>query len=202
MNLKFDLSQLNELDPKDVSRWPLPIKVIVILLLCAGVLFAGFWFDTRNQVDKLERVQKQEQKLKDEFRKKQHKAANLEDYKAQMVEMQASFGTMLRQLPSETEVAELLSDISQTGLSDGLEFELFKPRKEKPEDFYAVLPIQLKVVGSYHEFGNFVSDVAALPRIVTLHDFSIKMKGKNRDKGDLVMEATARTYRYLNEEEQ
>ena len=136
------------------------------------------------------------------FTGKAHQAANLPAYRAQMEEMKRSFGTMLRQLPSKTEVAELLVDISQTGLESGLEFELFKPEKEKPAEFYAELPIKIKVTGRYHQFGQFVSDVAALSRIVTLHDFTIaplKVQGKEPDA--LTMEVTAKTYRYLEEGE-
>lgn len=198
-----DLSEINNIDFEDVSKWPLAIKVIAIILICVAVLASGLWFDSRNQLDKLAKVEKQEKKLKKEFKFKQNKAVNLEDYKRQMVLMKQSFGTMLRQLPSETEVAELLTDISQTGLGNGLEFELFKPQSETPVEFYAELPIQIKVVGSYHEFGNFVSAVAALPRIVTLHNLTISQKNKNNKKdGLLVMEATAKTYRYLDEDRQ
>jgi len=199
MNLNFDLSDLNNIDFNDVAKWPLFLKVIAIILLCAAVVGAGLWFDTRNQLDVLEKAGKKEQDLKSVFAKKQNKAANLDDYKAQMDEMKKSFGTMLRQLPGETEVEALLVDVSQTGLANGLEFELFKPGNETPAEFYAELPIQIKVVGNYHDFGRFVSDVAALPRIVTLHDFSIK-SAKAKGQGGLIMEATAKTYRYLDEE--
>jgi type IV pilus assembly protein PilO len=162
------------------------------------LLFAGYWFDTRDQLAELDRHERKEKQLKDTFKAKVNKAANLEAYKQQMVEMEQSFGAMLKQLPSRTEVAELLVDISQTGLASGLEFELFKPQGEVPLEFYAELPIQLRVIGEYHEFGNFVSGVAALPRIVTLHDFSISPQ---KEGGKLVMEAKAKTYRYLDEDE-
>lgn len=200
MNLKFDLSDLSNIDFNDVARWPMFLKVIVIILLCGAVLGAGIWFDTRNQLDILEKSVKKEQELKKTFVTKQNKAANLADYRAQMDDMKRSFGTMLRQLPGETEVEALLVDISQTGLANGLEFELFKPGNESPAEFYAELPIQIKVLGNYHDFGRFVSDVAALPRIVTLHDFSIKPQARSKGQGGLVMEATAKTYRYLDEE--
>jgi type IV pilus assembly protein PilO len=191
------LNELNELDYQDMGNWPLPAKVIAIVLLCVVILFAGYWFDTKDQQAEIERLEKKEQKLKKKFKTNASKAANLELYKQQMADMQQSFGAMLKQLPSKTEVADLLVDISQTGLASGLEFELFKPTAEIPLEFYAELPIRLRVTGQYHEFGNFVSGVAALPRIVTLHNFSIKpAKG-----GKLVMEATAKTYRYLDEEE-
>jgi type IV pilus assembly protein PilO len=191
------LSELNELDFQDMGNWPLPAKAMAIAFLCVLILFAGYWFDTKDQQAEIERLEQKERKLKQDFKTNARKAANLELYKQQMADMQQSFGAMLKQLPSKTEVAELLVDISQTGLASGLEFELFQPTAEVPLEFYAELPIKLRVTGQYHEFGNFVSGVAALPRIVTLHDFSISP----RKDGKLVMEATAKTYRYLDEEE-
>jgi type IV pilus assembly protein PilO len=201
MNLAELKEQLQNLDIKDVGNWPVVIKGGAIAIICAIVLAAGIWFDTRSQYDELEQARKKEVTLKADFVAKQHKAANLAIYKQQMEEMKRSFGTMLRQLPSKTEIAELLVDISQTGLNNGLEFELFKPEAEVPEDFYAVLPIKIKVTGDYHEFGKFVSDVAVLPRIVTLHDINItpSKDDKNNDGSHLVMEVTAKTYRYLEE---
>jgi type IV pilus assembly protein PilO len=210
MNLNFDLSQLRDIDFNDVARWPRPVKAAAIVLLSVAVLGAGLWLDTKKQFETLEKTRQQEKTLKEEFLVKQAKAANLDAYKAQMEEMRRSFGTMLRQLPSRTEVAELLVDVSQTGLQSGLEFELFKPEAERPADFYAELPIRMKVTGSYHEFGRFVSDIAALSRIVTLQDFTVGLRqaGSGRDSktarsvdDPLVMEVTARTYRYLEDEE-
>lgn len=206
MNLNVDLSQLRNIDFNDVARWPKAVKVIAIVLLSAAVLGSGVWFDTRPQLEQMEKTRQKEKGLKEQFVTKQAKAANLDAYKAQMEEMRRSFGTMLRQLPSRTEVAELLVDVSQTGLQNGLEFELFKPEGERPADFYAELPIKIKVAGSYHEFGRFVSDVAALPRIVTLEDFTIgaassKDKNSKAPSDALMMEVTARTYRYLEGEE-
>ena len=202
MNLAEIKDQLQNLDIKDVGNWPFVIKLGAIIIICAIVLAAGVWFDTRNQYDELQQARKTEESLKADFSVKAHKAANLAVYKQQMEEMKRSFGTMLRQLPSKTEIAELLVDISQTGLSNGLEFELFKPEAEVPEDFYAVLPIKVKVTGDYHEFGKFVSDVAVLPRIVTLHDVNITpVKDDKKNNGNhLVMELTAKTYRYIEEE--
>lgn len=208
MKLKLNLNlaelkeQLQNLDVKDVGNWPIVIKGGAIAILCALVLAAGFWFDTRNQLDELEQARKKEDTLKIDFSEKQHKAANLVVYEQQMEEMKRSFGTMLRQLPSKTEIAELLVDISQTGLTNGLEFELFKPEAENPADFYAVLPIQIKVTGDYHEFGKFVSDVAVLPRIVTLHDINIAPIKDSKNGNKLMMEVTAKTYRYIEEDGQ
>lgn len=206
MNLNIDFSELRNIDFNDVARWPKAIKVAAVVLLSAAVIGAGFWFDTRAQMTSLEQTRNKEDTLKREFLQKQNKAASLDAYLEQMEEMQVSFGAMLRQLPSQTEVAELLVDISQTGVENGLDFELFRPESERPADFYAELPIRIKVVGGYHEFGNFVSDVAALPRIVTLQDFSVTpvSQGRNSDNGQsgkLIMEVTARTYRYLDDGE-
>ena len=201
MNLAELKEQLQNLDFKDVGNWPVVIKGGAIAIICAIVLVAGFWFHIRHQLDELDQAHKKEDSLKSDFVAKQHLAANLGTYERQLEEMKRSFGTMLRQLPSKTEIAELLVDISQTGLNNGLEFELFKPEAEVPEDFYAVLPIKIKVTGDYHEFGKFVSDVAVLPRIVTLHDINIapSKDDKTIDGNHLVMELTAKTYRYLEE---
>ena len=195
----MDLSDLNNLDLSNIGSWPVAAKAIAIVVLCAAVLGAGYYFDTQHQLKDLREVERKEAKLKQEFETKQAKAANLEAYRQQMKEMQESFGTMLRQLPSKTEVADLLVDITQTGLASGLEFELFRPRGEIPKEFYAELPITLSVKGGYHEFGEFVGGIAALPRIVTLHDISIS--GSTGAEADLKMEATAKTYRYLDEDE-
>ncbi len=195
MNISSDFKNL---DLTEVGDWPVSVKVFMIILLCIAILGAGIWFNTMSQLETLERAQKTEQDLKRKFEIKQHKAANLEAYKQQLVDMKRSFGSMLRQLPGKTEVAELLVDISQVGLTNGLEFELFKPEKERPIDFYAELPIKISVKGSYHQFGKFASDVVALPRIVTLHDIEIS---RQSDKDtDLLMRATAKTFRYVDEE--
>ncbi|MBN4078611.1 type 4a pilus biogenesis protein PilO [Gammaproteobacteria bacterium AH-315-C21] len=188
-------SDLADLDFSDVAGWPTVAKVIAIIAVCAAVLGAGYWFDTQHQLAELGRAKAKEPELKQAFEVKQNKAANLDAYRAQKVEMEQSFGAMLRQLPSKTEVAELLVDISQAGIANGLDFELFKPADEVPIEFYEELPIKIRVTGSYHEFGQFVSDVAALPRIVTLDNFSIKGSGDN-----LAMEVTAKTYRYIDDQ--
>jgi len=198
--MELDFSQLKGLEFNNIGNWPPVAKGAIIAVLCIAVLFAGYWFDTQEQWAELNRAEQQEIKLKHAFETKQARAANLDAYKQQMVDMKESFGTMLRQLPSKTEVADLLVDITQTGLASGLHFELFKPGDEIPKDFYAELPIKIKVTGGYHNFGQFVSGVVSLPRIVTLHDIQISMeKGSKSDS--LVMEATAKTYRYLDEEE-
>lgn len=200
MNIGEEIKKLEKIDPNNIASWPLFIKGIVILLIIAVIGGAGFWFDTLKQWNQLEQVRAKEVELKTTFQTKQAKASRLDAYKKQMDDMQRVFGEMLRQLPGKTEVAGLLVDVSQVGLASGLEFELFKPEAERPIEFYSELPIKLKVIGTYHEFGNFVSGVAALPRIVTLHNFTI-LQEKGQGEGKLVMEATAKTYRYLDDEE-
>lgn len=190
------LSELNNLDFNNVASWPMPAKTGAIVLVCLLALGAGYWFDTQHQLEALKAAEAKEQELKQSFEFKSRKAANLEAYKQQMEEMKASFGALLRQLPSKAEVADLLVDISQTGLASGLEFELFSPKGEAAKEFYAELPIAIRVTGQYHQLGAFVSGVAALPRIVTLHDISISPAGAD---GKLVMNVTGKTYRYLDE---
>jgi type IV pilus assembly protein PilO len=193
----MDLAQLNELDLRNVASWPLPARAIVIAIIFAGVLGLGYWLDIKDQGMRLEKAEQKEQELRQALEVKAKKAANLQAYEQQLEEMRESFGAMLSQLPNKTEVAELLVDISQTGLASGLEFELFKPQSEIPKEFYAELPISIRVKGDYHEFGNFISGVAALPRIVTVHDVAIE---RSKEQG-LTMNILAKTYRYLDEEE-
>ena len=158
-----------------------------------------YYYVLKSQMPRLERAEADEQDLKQTFERKQRKAANFDAYKAQLEEMERSFGAMLRQLPGETEVENLLVDISQAGLASGLDEELFQPNPEIPRDFYAELPIKIRLSGSYHEFGSFVSAVAALPRIVTLHDIIITPEDPT-EYDQLSLEVTAKTYRYLDEE--
>lgn len=199
---------LNNLDFSNAGAWPFPVKIFSVFLVAAAVVFAGYWFDSKDQMQVLDNARNKEQDLKKEFESKQATAANLDEYKKQMEEMQRSFGTLLLQLPSKTEIAELLVDISRVGLESGLEFELFKPGDETIRDFYAEFPINLKIRGTYHQLANFASGVAALPRIVTLHNLKIeKEKSGGGKKGQvapdnmLIMDATANTYRYLDKEE-
>lgn len=197
-----DFSKL-DLDPNNIGNWPGPIKGIVILILCAALLGAGYWFDTKDQLVALESAQEKETELKRIFEIKQRKSANLEALREQLKDMKESFGNLLRLLPNKTEIEGLLVDISQSGLAAGLEFELFKPSAEQVADFYAIQPIAIRVTGTYHEFGNFISSVAALPRIVTQHDINMisKSGGTIGAKNELVMNMIAKTYRYLEEEE-
>lgn len=194
--MAFDLSELQNIDFENVGSWPPVVKGIAIVIVSVAVLGLGYWFDSKAQLEELDKIRAEESTLKNTFETKQAKAVNLGAYKMQMKEMEESFGTMLRQLPSQTEVADLLIDITQTGLASGLEFSLFRPQTESPQEFYSELPITLKVSGTYHQFGDFVSAIAALPRIVTLHNITIT--GEERE---LTMDATAKTYRYLDEDE-
>jgi type IV pilus assembly protein PilO len=191
---------INDLDVTNVARWPAAAKAVVILFLMGAVIFLGYWFHTKDQLAELAVAEDKEIGLKVIFETKAKQAVNLEAYEKQLEEMRESFGAMLRQLPNKTEVADLLVDVSQTGLASGLEFQLFQPRGEVPREFYAELPISIQVIGNYHEFGAFVSGVAALPRIVTVHDVSIDDGGKG-SAGLLRMTLTAKTYRYIDEEE-
>jgi len=201
------LDELNELDFNNIGDWPILVKAIVVLLLCVLIAVGGYYLLVEEQYINLESAERTERDLRSEFETKQAKAANLEAYRAQLAEMQETFGAMLRQLPNKTEVAALLVDVSQTGLASGLEFELFQPQNEQPREFYSELPIRLRVKGQYHEFGNFVSGLSSLPRIVTIFDVSIAGAGGQRGRGNdgpvsetLTMTATAKTYRYLDEE--
>jgi type IV pilus assembly protein PilO len=198
MNL---VEELQTLDWRDPGRWPLAVRagaVALCFLLVSAIATYIFVYD--EQVPELQKREDTEQQLRQEFKTKHAKAVNLEVYKQQLKDIERSFGALLRQLPGKTEVPNLLVDISQTGLSAGLEEKLFQPQAEQKKDFYAELPIKITLTGSYHQFGEFVSGIAALPRIVTLHD--IEIKSANRDAYDqLTLDITAKTYRYLDEEE-
>lgn len=194
------LSDLQNLDPNNMGGWPAPVKIALVALICLAVLGAGYYFDTKDQVQLLDNAKAEELRLRDTFSAKQRKAANLEPLKQQLALMKESFGNLLRLLPDRTEIEALLVDISQSGLASGLEFQLFKPEPEAPQEFYAIQPIKLRVTGQYHEFGAFISAVAALPRIVTQHDISVRALDP-KDPEKLVMEATAKTYRYLDDDE-
>lgn len=194
------LEQLKALDINDVGRWPAAFRYGLIGLIFLFVAIGGtYYFVYKDQVPVLEKVQQEEKTLKVGFEQKQQKAANLEEYKQQLAEIESSFGTMLRQLPGKTEVPSLLVDISQTGLAAGLAEELFQPVGEVRKEFYAELPIRIRLRGGYHALGEFVSEIAGLPRIVTLHDIEITKDAKS---DDLVLNVTAKTYRYLDDDEE
>ena len=194
------IDELQSLDVNDVGRWPFAFRSAVIAIVFAGVVGLGIYFTIiKDKRPQLQRATADEIELKTTFENKQRKAANYDAYKAQLSQIEQSFGTMLRQLPGETEIPSLIVDISQTGLAAGLQEKLFIPQAEIPKDFYAEKPIKIRLTGSYHEIGNFVSGIAALPRIVTLHDINITPE--NAESFDnLSMEVTAQTYRYLDED--
>jgi type IV pilus assembly protein PilO len=198
MNL---LEELQTLDPRDPGRWPLPVRAgavgLAFIVLAIALIYFFVWDEQRPE---LQQRENEEQSLRQEFHTKHAKAVNLELYKQQLKDIERSFGALLRQLPGKTEVPNLLVDISQTGLSSGLEEKLFQPQPEQKKDFYAELPIRIRLTGSYHQFGQFVSGIAALPRIVTLHDIDIKTDSKDA-YDQLSLELTAKTYRYLDEDE-
>jgi len=197
MNL---IEELQGLDVNDIGRWPLVFRAAVIALVFVVVLGLGiYWTIIEDRYPQLQRVQEEEQTLRVTFENKQRKAANYDAYRAQLSQMEQSFGTMLRQLPGETEIPSLIVDISQTGLAAGLQEKLFQPQAEIPRDFYAEKPITISLAGGYHEIANFVSGVAALPRIVTLHDINITPDDPN-NYDRLTLEVTAKTYRYIEEE--
>jgi len=200
------LEQLRNLDPNDPGRWPLGVRIGTVVLLFVLAAAAGYWyFVWKAKRPELLEARAKETELWGTLESKARKAANLQAYKDQLAEMEKSFGAMLRQLPNKTEVPNLLVDISQTGLAAGLEEKLFQPQGENRKDFYAELPITIRLTGNYHEMGNFASGIAALPRIVTLHDVEIVPAGRDaRDTGPggLTLNVTAKTYRYLDEEEQ
>jgi type IV pilus assembly protein PilO len=189
------LDELKNININDIAGWPIPIKIAGVAFVCVVILVAGYFAFIQGMLDNYDAAKKKEDGLRETYLSKKALAINLPAYKQQMEEMQQTFGSLLRQLPNSTEVPDLLVDITQAGLGRGLEFVLFKPEKEQPKEFYAELPISVEVRGSYHELAQFVSDVAALPRIVTFGDINIA-SGKG---SKLTMAAKARTYRYLEE---
>ncbi|NIN61209.1 MAG: type 4a pilus biogenesis protein PilO [Gammaproteobacteria bacterium] len=197
--MTFD--DLQNLDFENIGDWPFSIKAVAASLVIVAIVGAGYWFDVKAQREELAVAERKEVELMESLERKQKKAANLDALKVQLEEIKQSFGDMLKQLPNKTEVAALLVDISQTGLAAGLEFELFKPENEQPAEFYAELPIKISVIGDYHQLGEFISGVASLPRIVTTHDISISRKKTKEETQALQMQATAKTYRALDEEE-
>jgi len=194
------IEELQSLDANDVGRWPFVFRAAVIGIVFAIVVGAGVYYTIiEDKAPALERVQQEEVTLRDVFENKQRKAANYDAYKAQLAQMEQSFGTMLRQLPGETEIPSLIVDISQTGLAAGLKERLFQPRPEIPKDFYAEKPITISLSGGYHEIANFVSGIAALPRIVTLHNIAIAANNPEQ-YDELTLSVTAKTYRYIEED--
>ena len=193
----FRLEDVKNADINDPQSWPVSLKMLLIIIGAGAILFAGYYYIIKDQIEELERFQKKELSLKNTYLKKKELAINLPAYRVQMEEIKEKFGFLLQQLPNKTEVPELLIDITQAGLGEGLKFNLFDPGGRRVRDFYAELPIKIRVNGSYHEFGMFVSEIAALSRIVTINNLTIK---RQKGKG-LTMSAVVKTYNYLDEDE-
>ena len=203
------LNELRDLDFNDIGSAPVSVRYFILSALLLVILGIGYFLLVQNKIEQLERVQKKELALRSDFEYKQQKAANLEAYQAQLVEMRSLLETMFRQLPSKTEMDKLLVDISQAALAAGIDVQLFQPNAETKHDFYAERPISVRMIGDYHEFGEFVSGVASLPRVVilTMHDISLRRAtakdvGGKKNEGRLVLEGTVKTYRYIDDSEQ
>jgi len=195
------IEQFRHLNPKDPGLWPALPKLLALIVVLAALVAVGYVADWQGQMDELTAGAAQETKLKDEYKAKMGLAVNLDLYRQQLREINTSFGALLKQLPNKSQMDALLVDINQAGLGRGLQFELFKPAQhEIMKDFYAELPISIRVTGSYHDMGKFASDIAQLSRIVTLNDISIKPVS-DKDSSVLVMDTVAKTFRYLSEEE-
>ncbi len=194
------LNDFRNLNPRDVGAWPVIPRVVVLLGLFSAILVAGWWFVWNDELDALSARQQDEQKLKEEYVSKKMQVVNLDLYKQQLNDIDRSFGALLKQLPNKSEVEALLIEINQSGMGRGLQFDLFKPGPENVKDFYAELPINVRLTGNYHDFGAFAGDIGRLSRIVTLNNVSITTNPQAKD-GTLVMDAVTKTFRYLDEEE-
>jgi type IV pilus assembly protein PilO len=195
--MTMKLSELNDLDFNNAGNWPTVVKALAVLLVVAAVGTAGYWFDSKSLLEELDAAQRSEQQLRQKFIRKQKVLANIDAYRAQLDELSGMLATMLQQLPTRTEMPDLLEDISNKGKTNGLIFELFKPQNEQPRDFYAAKPIAIRAKANYHQFSAFVSAIAAMSRIVTLESATLS-SGKD---DNLLIEATLQTYRYLEEED-
>jgi len=190
-------ADFRNLDPKDPGQWPVAPRIALMLVVFVLLLAAAWWFDWREQIEQLEVKQQDEAKLKNEYLEKKKQAVNLDEHRKQLAEIDRSFGALLKQLPNKSEMESLLVDINQAGLGQGLQFELFRPGAEAVKDFYAEMPITIKVSGGYHDLGAFAGDVAKMPRIVLLGEIALAVEKDNR----MIMDGIATTYRYLDEEE-
>lgn len=205
MNFDIDID-FSDLSFENIGKWPTAVKAGTCVLAFILILTLGYWFDISQQLLVIDKAKHKETQLRKEFESKQRRAASLEAYKLQLVQIRKTFGDLLRQLPSKTEVPGLLEDITQIGVSSGLEFKLFDPKDEVKHDFYAELPVRITVTGDYHQLAHFVSRIAAMDRIVTLHDFNIEKEKNNKAENDalikrelLQMDMTAKTYRYVDD---
>ena len=196
--MAMTLDDLRRLDPRDIGNWPVMPKLGVLIIMLLVIVFGGYWFDWSAQLDELAAARQQETDLRGKFLEKKAQAINLEAYRKQLADIEQQFGAMLKQLPNKTEMEALLTDINQAGLGRGLQFDLFRPaQQEVMSEFYAERPITIKVAGAYHDIGAFASDVSQLSRIVTLNDIALQAE----KDGSLVLDATAKTYRYLDDAE-
>lgn len=200
------MEELSSLDPKNIGNWPIPVKAVIIIVLCVAALFAGYWFDTQHQITSLANLQAKEIELKKTFEKKQKTAATLPKLIEQLAQIESILKELLRKLPSDAQVDDLIRDISQAVLASGLKQELFQPNyrgKKTEKGIYVKLPITLRVKGDYHAIGKFISSVAAMHRIVTLHNVSITVPGSSKGsvKGSLTLKLTAQIYQYLDEQQ-
>jgi type IV pilus assembly protein PilO len=199
LNFEQVVNDFRQIDPNDPGVWPIIPRAVVLAVLFIAVVGCGWWFDWSAQLDTLDQRRQEEVKLKEEWLGKKRQAVNLDEYKRQLADIDRQFGALLKQLPNRSEMEALLVDVNQAGRGRGLQFELWKPGTESVREFYAELPISLRVTGSYEDLGNFAADVAKLPRIVTLRDIVIEAAGANASS--LKMDASAVTYRYLDDEE-
>lgn len=191
------LDELKRLDPNKIGSWPILPKLGVLLLLLAALVFASYWFDWQDQIGQIDSAKAKEEQLRTTFLSKKKQAIDLPAYRKQLVDIESQFGALLKQLPGKSEMDALLTDINQAGLGRGLQFELFRPAaQENVKDFYAELPISVRVTGNYHDLGAFASDIGRLSRIVTLNDIALASA-----KDGLTLDATAKTFRYLDESE-
>ncbi len=197
------LEDFNNIDFKNAGSLPWPVKGVLLAVLFVLLVGAGYWFLWSPSLEELDQAKNKEAELRDIFLAKKKQAINLDAYKQQMVDVEKTFGALLRQLPDKSQMDGLLTDINQAGLSQGLEFELFKPNQEIVSEFYAEMPISIKVIGGYHDLGAFATEISKLSRIVTINNISIAPLSKDaKDKdGRLVMDAIAKTYRYLDASE-
>jgi type IV pilus assembly protein PilO len=197
--MAMTLNDLRRLDPKKIGTWPILPKLAVLFITLVLIIFAGYWFDWKEQIEQIDQEKLKEEGLRKTFLTKKSEAINLPAYQKQLEDIEKQFGALLKQLPGKSEMDALLIDINQAGLGRGLQFELFKPAaQETRRDFYAELPITIKVSGSYHDIGAFASDIGKLSRIVTLENIALASAGKG---GGLALDATAKTFRYLDDEE-
>ncbi|PPC85712.1 MAG: pilus assembly protein PilO [Methylotenera sp.] len=195
------LDDFNNIDIKNAGSLPMPVKLVLLGLICVILIGLGYWFLWSPQIDEFDQAEAKEQELRQVFLIKKGQAVKIDAYKQQMIDIEKTFGALLKQLPDKSQMDGLLTDINQAGLGRGLEFELFKPGQETTADFYAEMPIQIKIKGSYHDVGAFATDISKLSRIVTLNDMAISPLNKDTKDSPLILEAVAKTYRYLDSSE-